>query len=113
VGTTFESLERHVTGLDAATRDWVASTPGARALLRKIAELAPDPGTLLPVLEEVVKSKVGKVLRTAKATKATKANKTKPTRPTRPTKATGVSNRTKSKGTRTGAKAAPKTRRSR
>ena len=60
VGATFEALEAHVTGLDAATRDWVASTPGARALLRKVLQLSKDPRELLPVVEKVVRRKTNR-----------------------------------------------------
>lgn len=55
VGATFDALEKHVTGLDEATRDWVASTPGARALLRKVAELGVKPDEILPALDRVLK----------------------------------------------------------
>lgn len=55
VGATFDALEKHVTGLDEATRDWVASTPGARALLRKVAESGVKPDEILPALDRVFK----------------------------------------------------------
>lgn len=57
VGTTFDALEQHVTGLDPVTRDWVATTPGARTLLRKVAESGRDPRDLLPALEMIVRHK--------------------------------------------------------
>lgn len=51
VGATFESLELLVTGVDPATRDWVASTPGVRALLRKILESGRTPQEVMIILE--------------------------------------------------------------
>jgi transcriptional regulator with XRE-family HTH domain len=57
VGTTFDALEQHVTGLDPATRDWVATTPGARTLLRTVAESGRDPREILPALEMIVRRK--------------------------------------------------------
>jgi len=52
VGATFESLEQLVTGVDPATRDWVASTPGVRALLRTILESGRSPQEIIEILEK-------------------------------------------------------------
>jgi transcriptional regulator with XRE-family HTH domain len=52
VGATFESLEQLVTGVDPATRDWVASTPGVRALLRTILESGRSPQEITDILEK-------------------------------------------------------------
>jgi len=52
VGATFESLEQLVTGVDPATRDWVASTPGVRALLRTILESGRSPQEIIVILEK-------------------------------------------------------------
>jgi transcriptional regulator with XRE-family HTH domain len=53
-GATFESLENLATGLDADTREWVATTPGVRQLLRMLKESGQRPLDLLPDLERVV-----------------------------------------------------------
>jgi transcriptional regulator with XRE-family HTH domain len=53
VGATFESLERLVTGIDPKTREWAASTPGARALLRAVLESGQDPREILQSLERI------------------------------------------------------------
>jgi transcriptional regulator with XRE-family HTH domain len=50
VGATFEALELLVTGVDSVTREWVASTPGARTLLRKILETGRSPQEIILVL---------------------------------------------------------------
>jgi transcriptional regulator with XRE-family HTH domain len=50
VGANFDSLELLLTGVDPATRDWVASTPGVRALLRKILESGRTPQEIMLVL---------------------------------------------------------------
>ena len=52
VGATFEALELLVTGVDSVTREWVASTPGARTLLRKILESGRSPQEIILVLEK-------------------------------------------------------------
>lgn len=52
VGATFESLEQLVTGVDPVTRDWVASTPGVRALLRTILESGRSPQEIIVILEK-------------------------------------------------------------
>jgi transcriptional regulator with XRE-family HTH domain len=36
VGATYDSLEQLISGIDIKTREWAASTPGARALLRRL-----------------------------------------------------------------------------
>ncbi len=61
VGATFESLEPLATGLDPDTRDWVASTPGVRKLLRTLKQSGQHPLDILPALEKVVgRKKTGK-----------------------------------------------------
>lgn len=52
VGAKFESLELLVTGVDPGTRDWVASTPGVRALLRRIQESGRLPEEIMVALEK-------------------------------------------------------------
>ena len=52
VGATFESLELLVTGVDPVTRDWVASTPGVRALLRTILESGRSPQEITLMLKK-------------------------------------------------------------
>ena len=66
VGATFESLERTVTGLDEETRTWVAATPGARALLRKVMELGKDPEQVLSALEQGASLQLVKKKRSSK-----------------------------------------------
>jgi transcriptional regulator with XRE-family HTH domain len=52
VGATFDSLELLVTGVDPATRNWIASTPGVRALLRTILESGRSPQEVILILEK-------------------------------------------------------------
>lgn len=52
VGTTFASLEMLVTGLDRETRDWAATTPGARALLRRVLESGRSLDEILRALDK-------------------------------------------------------------
>ena len=52
VGATFDSLEQLVTGLDPVTRDWIASTPGVRALLRAILDSGRSPREITLILEK-------------------------------------------------------------
>lgn len=52
VGTTFASLEMLVTGLDRETREWAATTPGARALLRRVLESGRSPDEILRALDK-------------------------------------------------------------
>jgi transcriptional regulator with XRE-family HTH domain len=61
VGATFDSLEHLATGLDPDTREWAASTPGVRKLLRTLKQSGQHPLDLLPALEKVVgRKKAGK-----------------------------------------------------
>jgi transcriptional regulator with XRE-family HTH domain len=53
-GATFESLDHLATGLDADIREWAASTPGVRRLLRTLKQSGQDPLDILPALEKVV-----------------------------------------------------------
>jgi hypothetical protein len=41
-----------VTGLDRETREWAASTPGARAVLRRVLETGRSPDEILRVLDK-------------------------------------------------------------
>lgn len=52
VGTTFASLEMLVTGLDRDTREWAATTPGARAVLRRLLESGKSPDEILRALDK-------------------------------------------------------------
>ena len=60
VGTTFDALEQHVTGLDAATRDWVPTTPGARTLPNGRG-IGSGPREILPALEMIVRRRTTRV----------------------------------------------------
>ena len=61
VGGTYETLEHLATGLDQDTRDWIASTPGVRKLLRTLKQSGHSPLDLLPTLEKaVVRKRVAK-----------------------------------------------------
>jgi len=53
-GATYESLEHLATGLDPDTREWAASTPGVRKLLRTLQQSGRHPLDILPALERVV-----------------------------------------------------------
>jgi len=54
VGATYGSLEQLTSGIDAKTREWAASTPGARALLRRLLEAELDPQEILRALEKLI-----------------------------------------------------------
>ena len=56
VGATFESLEERLTGIDSETREWAASTPGARALFRSLLESGRDPLEIHRALETLLGS---------------------------------------------------------
>lgn len=70
-GTTYESLEHLVTGIDAETREWVGSTPGVRKVLRKLRESGRDPLDILRAIEKMVRPPA----RSAKMTATKKARK--------------------------------------
>jgi transcriptional regulator with XRE-family HTH domain len=53
-GATLEALEELVTGIDPEMRDWIASTPGVRRLLRKLKESGDGPAELLRMLERSI-----------------------------------------------------------
>jgi transcriptional regulator with XRE-family HTH domain len=59
-GATYESLERLLSGIDVETREWAASTPGARTLLRRLREAEVDPEEINRALEKLL----GRKLRT-------------------------------------------------
>lgn len=59
-GATFEALDHLVTGIDSETREWVASTPGVRKLLRRVRESGAPLAEILPVLEKAVARKAVK-----------------------------------------------------
>jgi len=52
VGATFAALEMLVTGLDRETREWAASTPGARAVLRRVLESGRRPDEIVRALDK-------------------------------------------------------------
>jgi transcriptional regulator with XRE-family HTH domain len=54
VGATYDSLERLTSGIDTETREWAASTPGARALLRRLLEAEIDPQEIHRALEKLI-----------------------------------------------------------
>lgn len=56
-GATFEALEHLATGLDPDTREWAASTPGVRKLLRTLRQSGQHPLDILPALEKAVGGK--------------------------------------------------------
>jgi transcriptional regulator with XRE-family HTH domain len=70
-GATYDNLEEYVTGVDPGTREWIASTPGVRKLLKTVKESGRDPLKLLPVLEKAIgprpNSKGKNITRTRKA----------------------------------------------
>lgn len=53
-GTTFETLEVHLTGIDARTLEWASITPGVRMLFRRLRESGQRPLELLRALERVL-----------------------------------------------------------
>lgn len=57
VGADLDTLEGLVTGVDPDTRDWIASTPGVRKLLRTIQESGTHPADILSALEKVIAPK--------------------------------------------------------
>jgi transcriptional regulator with XRE-family HTH domain len=57
VGATLGSLERLATGIHPEAREWVTSTPGARAVLRRLVESGLDPADLLRALERTIARK--------------------------------------------------------
>lgn len=64
-GATLGALEHLATGLDPDTREWAASTPGVRQLLRAVKQSGRHPLDILPALEKVVRRKgTGKARRT-------------------------------------------------
>ena len=56
-GATLEALEHLATGLDPDTREWAASTPGVRKLLRTLRQSGQHPLDILPALEKAVGGK--------------------------------------------------------
>jgi transcriptional regulator with XRE-family HTH domain len=54
VGGTYDSLEKLISGIDSATREWAATTPGARALLRRLLEADRDPQQIQRALEKLL-----------------------------------------------------------
>ena len=54
VGATYDSLEQLISGIDTKTREWAASTPGARALLRRLLEADVDPQKIHRALEKLL-----------------------------------------------------------
>jgi len=56
-GATYENLEQLSTGMDSDLREWVATTPGVRRLLRMVKESGQDPLEILPALQKVLARK--------------------------------------------------------
>jgi transcriptional regulator with XRE-family HTH domain len=56
-GASLEALEYLATGLDPDTREWAASTPGVRKLLRTLRKSGQHPLDILPTLEKAVERK--------------------------------------------------------
>ncbi len=54
VGATYGNLEQLLSGIDTKTREWAASTPGARALLRQLLEADRDPQEIRRALERLI-----------------------------------------------------------
>jgi len=52
-GATFESLDHLATGLDPDIREWAASTPGVRKLLRTLKQSGQHPLAILGVVAPV------------------------------------------------------------
>ncbi len=71
-GATFDSLEPLATGLDPATREWAASTPGVRTLLRTLKQSGQQPLDILPALEKIVRRKGGRKRRQARTRRETR-----------------------------------------
>lgn len=59
-GVTYDSLEKLLSGIDAKTREWAATTPGARALLRRLLEAEVDPQEIHRTLEKLLGRKLRK-----------------------------------------------------
>lgn len=57
-GATYESLETLLSGIDAKTREWASSTPGARTLLRRLREADVDPKEINRALEKLLGRKL-------------------------------------------------------
>jgi transcriptional regulator with XRE-family HTH domain len=55
VGATYDSLEQLTSGIDTKTREWAGSTPGARALLRRLLEANRDPQEIHRALEKLIR----------------------------------------------------------
>jgi transcriptional regulator with XRE-family HTH domain len=55
VGATYDSLESLTSGIDAKTREWAASTPGGRVLLRRLLEGGQDSGEIYRALERLLR----------------------------------------------------------
>jgi transcriptional regulator with XRE-family HTH domain len=54
VGATYEALEELISGIDSKTREWAATTPGARALLRRLLEADRDPKAIQRALDKLL-----------------------------------------------------------
>jgi transcriptional regulator with XRE-family HTH domain len=56
-GANYERLEQLSTGMDPDLREWVATTPGVRRLLRAVKESGMDPLEILPKFERILARK--------------------------------------------------------
>ncbi|MHB8079257.1 MAG: helix-turn-helix domain-containing protein [Candidatus Krumholzibacteriia bacterium] len=75
VGTTFAALELLVTGLDRETREWAASTPGARAVLRRVLESGQSPAAVLRALDKAFGHKTAAAAKSRKPVRAVRTRK--------------------------------------
>lgn len=66
-----------VTGIDTDTREWVATTPGVRKLLRKVRESGTPLDEILPVLEKAVARKKSSAKRGTKSARKRRATSKK------------------------------------
>lgn len=78
-GATFDSLDHLATGMDPEVREWVASTPGVRRLLRTLMQSGRHPLDLLPIVDQAIRRRSAKVTAPAPARVAVKS-----IRPARP-----------------------------
>ena len=59
VGATVQAFDLLITGVDPETREWAASTPGVRNLLRALKESGMQPHEFLPILQKHIARKKG------------------------------------------------------
>jgi transcriptional regulator with XRE-family HTH domain len=54
VGATYDSLEKLISGIDYVTREWAATTPGARALLRRLLDADREQQAIQKAMEKLL-----------------------------------------------------------